>query len=141
MNKIINVVAAVIIKNGKFLCTQRANTKYLAYKWEFPGGKVEPGEQLEDALIREIKEELGCSISIKKYLLTTEHHYDFGTVKINAFLCQLIDNDPICLEHNKICWLDINELNNLDWAEADLPIVSYLQNIETDLNEQLTIEY
>ena len=126
MNKIINVVAAVIIKDNKILCTQRGNTKYLAYKWEFPGGKVEPGEQLEDALIREIKEELGCSISIIKYLLTTEHHYDFGTVKINAFLCQIIDNDPKCLEHNKICWLDSNELNDLDWAQADLPIVYFL---------------
>ena len=135
MNKIINVVAAVIIKGNKILCTQRGNTKYLAYKWEFPGGKVEPGEQLKDALIREIKEELGCNISIKKYLLTKEHNYDFGTVKINAFLCQLIDNDPICLEHNKICWLDSSEFNNLDWADADLPIVSYLQKMEKDLNE------
>lgn len=126
MNKIINVVAAVIIKNNKILCTQRGNTKYLAYKWEFPDGKVDPDEQLEDALIREIQEELGCSISIIKYLLTTKHHYDFGTVKINAFLCQLIDNDPVCLEHNKICWLDSNELNDLDWAQADLPIVYFL---------------
>ena len=126
MNKIFNVVAAVIIKGNKILCTQRGNTKYLAYKWEFPGGKVELGEQLEDALIREIKEELGCNISIKKYLLTIKHKYDFGTVKINAFLCQLIDNDPICLEHNKICWLDSSELNDLDWADADLPIVYFL---------------
>lgn len=126
MNKIINVVAAVIIKGNKILCTQRGNTKYLAYKWEFPDGKVDPDEQLEDALIREIQEELGCSISIIKYLLTTKHHYDFGTVKINAFLCQLIDNDPVCLEHNKICWLDSNELNDLDWAQADLPIVYFL---------------
>lgn len=128
MNKLIHVVAAVIIKDGEFLCAQRSNTKYLAYKWEFPGGKVESGEQLEDALIREIKEELGCSISIKNHLLTTEHNYDFATVRIDAFICELIDEEPQCLEHNAIRWLDSNELGNLDWAEADLPIVSVLIN-------------
>lgn len=126
MSKLIHVVAAVIIKDGKFLCAQRSNTKYLAYKWEFPGGKVEPNERLEDALIREIKEELDCRISIKNHLLTTEHNYDFGTVKIDAFLCELVDELPQCLEHNEIRWLDSNELGNLDWAEADLPIVSIL---------------
>ncbi|WP_392564396.1 (deoxy)nucleoside triphosphate pyrophosphohydrolase [Orbus wheelerorum] len=126
MDKIIHVVAAVIAKDGKFLCAQRCNTKYLAYKWEFPGGKVEQGEQLNEALIREIKEELGCSILIKYHLLTTEHHYDFGIINIDAFFCELVDESPKCLEHNEIRWLEAKELPALDWAEADLPVVSFL---------------
>lgn len=129
MNKFIHVVAAVIIKDGKFLCAQRGNTKYPAYKWEFPGGKVESGEQLEAALMREIKEELDCRISIKNHLLTTDHIYDFGTVKIDVFVCELVDEQPQCLEHNEIRWLESNELSDLDWAEADLPIVSYLNKM------------
>lgn len=129
MNKLIHVVAAVIIKDGKILCAQRGNTKYLAYKWEFPGGKVESGEQLEAALMREIKEELDCRISIINHLLTTDHNYDFGTVKIDAFVCELVDEQPQCLEHNEIRWLENNELSDLDWAEADLPIVSYLEKV------------
>jgi len=127
MSKLTHVVAAVISKDGQFLCAQRSNTKYLAYKWEFPGGKVELGERLEEALIREIKEELDCSISIKNHLLTTEHNYDFGTVKIDAFLCELIDELPQCLEHNEVCWLDTDALDKLNWAEADLPIVNALK--------------
>ncbi|MCX8730292.1 (deoxy)nucleoside triphosphate pyrophosphohydrolase [Gilliamella sp. B2969] len=124
MNKFVHVVAAVIIKDGRFLCAQRGNTKYQAYKWEFPGGKVESGEQLEAALMREIKEELDCRISIKSHLLTISHNYDFGTVKIDAFVCELIDEQPLCLEHNEIRWLKNDEMVNLDWAEADLPIVT-----------------
>lgn len=91
-----------------------------------PGGKVEPGERLEDSLIREIKEEFGCRISIKNHLLTTEHNYDFGTVKIDAFLCELIDEVPQRLEHNEIRWLDTDALEKLDWVEADLPIVELI---------------
>lgn len=77
-----------------------------------PGGKVEPGERLEDSLIREIKGEFGCRISIKNHLLTTEHNYDFGTVKIDAFLCELR--------------LDTDALEKLGWAESDLPIVELI---------------
>lgn len=126
MSKLIHVVAAVIVKDEKFLCAQRSNTKYLPYKWEFPGGKIEPGERLEDALIREIKEELGCRISVTSHLITSEHDYDFGLVKIDAFFCEIIDEQPQCLEHNVICWLEKDKLQQLDWAEADLPIVTIL---------------
>jgi len=76
--------------------------------------------------MREIKEELGCQISIKRHLLTTEHHYDFGIVKMDAFLCHLVGEHPKCLEHNKISWLDANELPMPDWAAADLPVVEFL---------------
>lgn len=72
----------------------------------------------------EIKEELDCRISIKSHLLTISHNYDFGTVKIDAFVCELIDEQPLCLEHNEIRWLKNDEMVNLDWAEADLPIVT-----------------
>ena len=129
MTELIHVVAAVIISEGKYLCAQRGHTKYLAYKWEFPGGKVEPDEKLEDALIREIKEELGCRITVKKHLLTTVHNYDFGSVKIDAFVCGLMNEQPQCLEHHEIRWLGSDELGGLAWAEADLPIVSYLDTV------------
>lgn len=84
---------------------------------------------MKDALIREIKEEFGCKITVKKHLLTTIHNYDFETVKIDAFICELIDEHPLCLEHNEIRWLKSDEIGNLDWAEADLPIVSYLEKM------------
>lgn len=79
---------------------------------------------MEDVLIREIKEEFSCRILIKNHLLITEHNYNFGTVKIDAFVCELVDEQPQCLEHNEIRWLESNELGDLDCAEADLPIVS-----------------
>lgn len=128
MKKEITVVAAIITKEDKILCTQRGNVKYLPYKWEFPGGKVELAETKEEALIREIKEELGCSIIIKDHAVEVKHEYDFAIINLTAYYCNIIDGNILRKEHHAIKWCSIDELFDLDWADADLPIVQRISN-------------
>lgn len=127
MKKHIHVVGAVIIESGKILCAQRGATKNLAYKWEFPGGKIEEGETQQAALKREINEEMKCSIEIGEKIETTIHEYDFGYVHLTTFYCYLISGQPSLTEHTAICWLSPQELMTLDWAPADIPAVIKIQ--------------
>lgn len=126
--KIVEVVAAVIENNGEIFCAQRNDNKlaYLAYKYEFPGGKVEEGETQVEALLREIKEELEYAISIDRFLLTVEHQYPDFKLIMHAYLCQAKDRQYKLNEHVDGVWLAKNELLTLDWAGADVPIVNYL---------------
>lgn len=93
------VVCAVIIKDKKVFCTKRGDRGECAYKWEFPGGKIESGETKEEALLREIKEELNCEIKINKYLTTINHEYNTFNLTMHVYICELINNDPILIEH------------------------------------------
>src|SRR6478672_673069 len=99
MKKDIHVVGAIIIKNGKILCAQRGPAKSLPYKWEFPGGKVEKGETPQEALKREIQEEMKCSIEIGKQVEHTVYEYDFGVVHLSTFYCNLLKGEPVLTEH------------------------------------------
>ncbi|CAM3504956.1 MULTISPECIES: (deoxy)nucleoside triphosphate pyrophosphohydrolase [Saccharibacillus] len=121
MKKHIHVVGAVIIENEKILCAQRGKTKTLAYKWEFPGGKIEEGEMPQDALKREIDEEMKCTVEIGEFILTTVYEYEFGFVHLSTFYCKLVEGKPTLTEHIDIKWLSTNELITLDWAPADIP--------------------
>lgn len=126
--KTIEVVAAIIIFNEKVLCVQRGPNKYeyISYKYEFPGGKVEEGEKFEDALIREIKEELELEIQIQDFFLTVTHSYPNFNLIMHSFICTC-DDSTLCLtEHINFKWLSKFELSELDWAAADLPIVKKL---------------
>ncbi|MBO2945998.1 (deoxy)nucleoside triphosphate pyrophosphohydrolase [Paenibacillus sp. F411] len=127
MKKNIHVVGAVIIENGKILCAQRGATKALAYKWEFPGGKIEEGETPQAALKREIDEEMHCSIEIGEHIETTVYEYDFGIVHLSTFYCRLLNGKPMLTEHVDISWLYPDELMSLDWAPADIPAVHRIQ--------------
>lgn len=126
--KTIEVVAAIITNQNQIFCAQRNNNKldYLAYKFEFPGGKVEIGETREAALLREIKEELEFEINIDGFLLTVDHQYPDFRLIMHAYACSAADRDYILNEHVAGVWLDKAELESLDWAAADVPIVAHL---------------
>ena len=126
--KIINVVAAAIEKDGKFFCAQRPEGKSLGGFWEFPGGKLEEGESPEQALIREIKEELNSEIKIVSYINEASYDYDFGTVVMKTYHAKLISGNLELLEHQNSTWLLPTQLPTLNWAPVDRPAVELLSN-------------
>ena len=127
------VVAAIIVYDNKILCMQRDKAKYdyTSYKFEFPGGKVESGEENHKALERELKEEMDMDVSISEddFLLTVEHAYPDFAITMHSYLCKVETPDFIMKEHISFKWLTVNELDTLDWAEADKPIVEFLKGL------------
>ena len=119
----INVVCAVIQdEQGRLLACQRPEGKALAGKWEFPGGKIEAGEDPESALFREIEEELGCVIEVGKALPVVECDYTEFSIRLHPFLAKIIERTPQPLEHSQLLWVGLRSCPELDWAEADIPI-------------------
>ena len=127
--KKVKVVAAIIKKDNKILATQRGYGEFEGL-WEFPGGKIEQGETKEEALIREIKEELNADIEVEKYALTLEYQYPTFFLHMDCFECILL-NDFELLEHMGAKWLTKNELDSVEWIAADIQAVDYLkENME-----------
>ena len=126
----IKVSCAIILNSiGKILVTQRSATMPLPLKWEFPGGKIETGETAEECLIREIKEELNIEIEITGSLSPNDHQYPNKLIRLIPFICRQTGGDLALKEHAEYKWLDDKDLLDLDWAEADIPIVKeYLNN-------------
>jgi 8-oxo-dGTP diphosphatase len=126
--KHIQVVAAIIVKDEKILCVQRPQHKfeYLSYKYEFPGGKIEEGESKENALIREIQEELGIDITISCELIEVYHEYPDFALTMFGIMCTTNADEPIMTEHVDFKWVSKENLHELDWAAADVPIVDKL---------------
>jgi 8-oxo-dGTP diphosphatase len=125
----IPVVCALIERDGLVLVAQRPANKHLPLKWEFPGGKVEPGESPESAIVREIKEELGCDIVLVRALPTFDHDYVAVTIAMIPFVCCLTpaSPEPQLNEHMALQWVKPEALSAIDLAAADLPVVaSYL---------------
>lgn len=120
-----NVVAAVIEHNGKILCVRRGKTKYpyTEYKYEFPGGKMEEGETEQEALIREVDEELKLAISVGPKIKIIEHSYPDFTVTLHFYRCSVIDTAYTLSEHTKGMWASPVEMLKLDWVEADKKVV------------------
>ncbi|SDQ31720.1 (deoxy)nucleoside triphosphate pyrophosphohydrolase [Carnobacterium viridans] len=130
--KKINVVGAILIENGKILCAQRGEGKSLAYLWEFPGGKIETGETPQEALIRELQEELMIDVEVQSEKFEeTSYQYDFGLVTLTTFICFLKRGTPQLTEHIAVEWLAPKELTTLEWAPADIPAVEKLMEMET----------
>lgn len=127
MKKHFTVVGAVIVRDGLVYCARRGLDGTLPGLWEFPGGKVEADESFEQALIREIDEELGCAISIVNPVETTTHEYDFAVITLATYLCELVSGEPQSNEHAEETWLPIEELQTLEWAPADIPAVNTLR--------------
>jgi len=128
MSKPIQVVAAVIIRDDKTLCVQRGKhiRDYVSLKWEFPGGKIEPGEDREQALRREIREELDVEIGNLEYFTTVKHAYPDFHLVMHVYNCLILKGEPLLKEHVALKWLRVEELDQLDWAAADIPIVEKL---------------
>ena len=128
--KKVEVVAAVIMHNQKILCVQRSENKYayISKKFEFPGGKMEEGETKKQTIIREIKEELNMDIIPIKELKTVEHEYPDFNLKMHSFISECLSPEVFLSEHIDYKWLSVSELETLDWAAADLPIVEQLIN-------------
>lgn len=126
--KTIEVVAAVIKKYDKVFATQRGYGEFINM-WEFPGGKVEPGESNEEALVREIEEELQTQITIQKFLTTVEYDYPTFHLTMHCYLCEIICGTLTLVEHKAARWLGRMELNQVEWLPADLEIIELLKNI------------
>jgi 8-oxo-dGTP diphosphatase len=126
--KKIEVVAGVIFWEDLVLCVQRPknNLLYISEKFEFPGGKIEEGETKEEALHRELLEELNLSTKIKSFFLTVVHEYPDFELTMHSYICEANSNELTLNEHVDQKWLKINELTALDWAAADIPIVNKL---------------
>ncbi|MBE6487361.1 MAG: (deoxy)nucleoside triphosphate pyrophosphohydrolase [Methanosphaera stadtmanae] len=120
----IEVVAAIIEKDDQFLATQRGYGQFKGL-WEFPGGKIDGDETKEDALKREIKEELNCDIDIKRFILTIDYDYPNFHLTMHCFLCELL-SDFTLLEHDDYQWLKKDNLMDVKWLDADIEIVDYL---------------
>lgn len=127
MTRDIHVVGAVVLSANKVLCVQRGPDGSLPGLWEFPGGKIEPGETAQEALAREIVEELQCHVAVGEQVTSTSHEYPFGIVHLTTFYCELIDGSPQLSEHSDMAWRDPAELRDLAWAPADIPAVQLIE--------------
>lgn len=121
------VTAAVAERDGQFLIARRAPDQKLAGAWEFPGGKVDPGESLQQCLERELLEELGVRCMAGAVLTESFYRYDHGEFLLKAIKVDLLDDQFQLAVHDQICWLSAEELLKLDLAPADIPIAEFLQ--------------
>ena len=124
--KNIEVVAAIIRKEDKIFATQRGYGDWKDW-WEFPGGKMEPGETPEEALKREIKEELSADISVDEFLTTVEYDYPAFHLTMHCYLCTLLDEAMHLNEHEAARWLSKAELRSVKWLPADLEVVERIK--------------
>ena len=126
--KTIKVVAAVIKRNNKIFVTQRG---YGEFKdgWEFPGGKVEKGETKEEAIIREIKEELDTVIKVDSYLDTIEYDYPDFHLSMDCFVCSIVEGHLVLKEHEDSKWIKKEEIDTLNWLPADLVIIDKVKEM------------
>lgn len=132
LHKSVEVVAAVIIKDGRVLATQRGTGTFKGW-WEFPGGKVEKGETREEALARELREELDAVIVIDSYLTTVEHDYPDFSITMHGYLCRLPDGHFTLREHLDARWFLPGEFDTVQWLPADIEVLQTLKKyLSTD---------
>lgn len=123
----VEVVAALIWDNDKFMICQRPANKARALLWEFVGGKVEHGETKEQALIRECQEELDITLSVGDIFMDVVHEYPDITVHLTLFNATISDGVPQRLEHNDIKWIKVTEIDNYDFCPADIEILEEIK--------------
>jgi len=122
--KHLHVTCAIIERDGLVLAARRSAAMSLPLKWEFPGGKIDPGESPEECLRRELVEEMGIHVSVGKSLPPNTHHYPTFTVTLHPFVCSIQSGEIVLHEHAAVTWLPPDELHILDWAEVDVPVIA-----------------
>jgi 8-oxo-dGTP diphosphatase len=123
----LRVAAGVLIEEGRVLIAQRRPGRTEGGKWEFPGGKLEPGETPEECLVRELAEELGIAVRVLGPLLTTIHTYSWGTIELVALRVERLAGEPAPHDHAELRWVAPAELARYDFTAADLAIVRALE--------------
>lgn len=123
--KKIEVVAAILYRDGAYFATQRGYGEFEGM-WEFPGGKIEPGESREVALKREIREELGVDITIDKFLCTTDYNYPSFHLTMHCYLCSVVSGEIELREHMSARWLTTKTLDSVEWLPADKEVIDKL---------------
>lgn len=128
----VRVAAALIVSENKFLIARRSGRRHLAGYWEFPGGKIEPGETPAQACHREILEELGCNISVDSYFLTCEYDYEDFHLSMDLFLCHLLPGEyehVNSTEHQEVRFISAEEMDNFEFAPADLDFLPDIKKL------------
>ena len=124
--KTVEVVAAVIKHEDKIFATQRGYGD-LAGGWEFPGGKVEAGEMPQEALVREIHEELEATVSVGEFICQVEYDYPAFHLSMKCYLCSVVEGHLTLLEHSDARWLEADALDSVDWLPADVAVVDAIK--------------
>ena len=125
--KRIEVIAAIIRKGNEIFATQRGYGEWQDW-WEFPGGKMEAGETPEEALVREIREELSTEISVDEFLCTVEYQYPAFHLTMHCYFCSLLSETLHLNEHEAACWLTKDRLDSMKWLPADVKVVEVIRN-------------
>lgn len=124
--KRIEVVASIIKSGEKIFATERGYGEFKGF-WEFPGGKIEANETREQALVRELKEELAVEIKVENFLCTINYDYPTFHLTMHCFYCSIIKGELTLLEHQSAKWLKVNELNSVKWLPADIEVIEILK--------------
>ena len=124
----IEVVCAIIFKENKILATQHKRHPVHQSKWEFPGGKIEPGESKQEAIVREIKEELELDISVLEVLNPIEYSYPHQKIRLIPLVCTITNGEILLQQHQNYQWLDLEQLFELDLCEADKELIRHFGN-------------
>jgi 8-oxo-dGTP diphosphatase len=124
----ITVTAALIQKDNKILITRRSPNKHLAGLWEFPGGKLENGETEQECLSRELEEELGIKVKVGEFFMENTHDYGTKSILLKAYFCEQLTGSITLNDHDMIAWVTKKELQNYEFAPADVPFIKALLN-------------
>lgn len=126
----VHVACAIIEREGLVLSALRSASMNLPLKWEFPGGKIEPGEGREECLRRELVEEMGVQIEVGRALTPSTHEYHTFAVTLYPYVCSILSGEIILHEHSAVTWLPPARMMELEWADADIPVIAEYQQMQ-----------